>query len=367
MKTKIIAFIVTIVISSRAVAQGVGINIDTPQAMLHVGGTVRIDSFKPPLGVCVALMIDSVGNVVKDEVYNGQTIPLVYGESISAGELVTVGDGTTGYLSAEQKNSPYTQFNVPMGELVAQSFVTSPQALGIRAIVFRAGISTQVTFTMKLRRCVNGLPSGLDIATATYTGQGTNTSVDVTMVFDPPAQVMPNTSYVFIIDFQKTGGTSTTTNSYSYSAGNNLYTDGTRLYSSNGGLTWISYANQDMVFCVYETQTQNSRVYKAISVQGGSAILDGNNNKSYAAVYEDHRGVGDRLDNIIGVAAQSGSAGEMKQVYVGNPCSGFSGLIPGSTYYRATTPGQVNTTGAVGFIDRKVGFAVTDQKMFLEK
>ncbi len=348
-------------------AQGVGINIDTPQAMLHVAGTVRIDSFKSPLGACVPLMVDSVGNIVKTQVSNEQTIPLVYGESISAGDLVAVGDGTTGYLSIEQRSAPFTSFNVPMGELVAQSFVTSPQALGIRAVVFRAGISTQVTFTMKLRRCINGLPSGLDIATASYTGQGSATSVDVTMVFDPPAQVVPNTSYVFIIDFQKVGGTSSTTNSYAYSAGNNLYAGGTRLHSNTAGLTWTSYANQDMVFCLYETQTQNARVYKAISIQGVNALLDGNNNKSYASVYEDHRGVGDRLDNIIGVAAQDGGAGETRTVYVGNPCSGFSGLIPGCTYYRATTPGQVNTTGAVGFIDRKVGFAVTDQKMLFEK
>jgi hypothetical protein len=285
----------------------------------------------------------------------------VYGESIAAGDLVVVGDGATGYLSVEQQTSPFTSVAVPMGEWIAQSFITSPNAQGIKAVQFRAA-ANQTMFTVKIRKCVGGIPSGPDLGTTSYFHQANNTAIQLLLVFNPPVPVSPNTDYAFIIDWQKVGGIS---NLFFYSNAN-LYSNGMRLYSSNSGSSWISFAAQDMVCCIYETQTQNAQIYKAVTFSSTASVLDGATTHGYSTNNEDHFGTGDRLDNVIGVAAQSGVAGETKNVFIGQPCHGFSGLVSGINYYISSTPGQVSTSKPPGMITRKVGFSITSQKMMFE-
>ncbi len=341
----------------------VGINTETPQATLHVAGNMRIDSLSSG-SITKVLGTDSLGNL--GNLSNQSIIDLVnkaafvYGESIQAGDLLAMGDGLTGYLTVDQQANPFSSVVTPQGEWVAQSFVTTSSALGIKSIRFRAGANL-MTFTAKIRRLLGGVPSGPDLATASYYHAANNPAIQAMLVFDPPLLVLPNTQYALILDFQRVGGGSTT---FFYSNAN-PYPDGMRLYSSNSGASWTSFPTQDMVFSVFETQTQGGRVYKTRTYPTAT-ILDGAINYGYSTGNEDHFGVGDRLDNTIGVASESGALGETKSVYVGAPCDGFTGLVSGKSYYLDSIPGRVSITKPTVSMIKKVGFAVDSHRMVLK-
>jgi len=363
MKKIITWIIVFFSLSVIAQTNKVGINTETPQATLHVAGTMRVDSL-PNASITKVLGTDSLGNL---GVFSNQSIidlvnksPFIYGESIQAGDLLAMGDGLTGYLTVDQQTSPFTSLTVPQGELVGQSFVTSSTALGIKAVRFRAG-ANQTTFTVKIRRCMGGLPSGPDLATASYYHAANNPAIQFMLVFDPPLSVLPNTQYAFIVDFQRPGGGTTP---FFYSNAN-LYPDGMRLYSSNSGTSWTNFPSQDMVCSIFETQTQVGRVYKSRTYPTTS-ILDGAINYGYSTSNEDHFGFADRLDNSIGVAMESGIGGETKRVFVGTPCDGFTGLVSGKSYYLDLIPGHISITKPAVSIIKRVGFAVDNHRMVFD-
>lgn len=358
-------FVVCLLAYGALKAQNVGISTQSsfsPTERLDVDGRVRVRSLplisvgtQPsivvanPSGVLGFVSLDSLAANSPDT--TGPVNLFVYGEDISAGSTVCVGDGLTGYPSAGH-SLPVGPISISSGTWIAQTFITSGTATGIRAVRFRASISN-TTFIVKIQACASGIPNGLDLGSSSYTHSGTS-SGEITMIFDPPVMVLPNTQYAFIVSYSPNSSLNF------FYTNTNPYSGGSRLTSTNNGSTWVSFANDDLMFLVYETQTSPGKVYNSKVVSGS---LNPTVNTSYLTGSPTYYDVGDKLDNFIGVALESGVSGETKEVSLGQVCTGFVGLQPGRNYYLSSTPGQVTLTPPT--LVRKAGLALSPTKLLL--
>lgn len=285
---------------------------------------------------------------------------LTYGEAISAGDAVAIGDGLTGYRTINQSISNLN-ISQPIGTWLAQTFKTSSDALGIRAVRLRLS-AAEANFFVSIRNVVGGVPGPVVLGSESFSYTGSSFS-DLEMVFDPPIAVTSNTTYAMVV--YVTGSTSDFIGTRISSS--DSYLDGYRLESFDAGSTWTALS-QDMKFEIFETQTISGRIYKtkADYLYPGNDLM-----RPYAqslfGVNSNADGTGDRLDNFLGVALESGSIGEVKSVAIGPVVDGFIGLNPGQVYYLGVIPGTLSTIPNDLYLVRRAGFAVTSTKLYIKE
>jgi hypothetical protein len=356
MKQIIIWFL--LVTTHQTFGQGnVGIGTNNPQATLHVAGTLRIDSLPQnnspqvltitPAGIIGKMKLDSV--LFPDP--ETSLLELEYGEDISAGDIIAIGDGVRGYLTLDQTvNNQNLLYSA--GTYVGQVFKTSEVATGIRAITCRM-TSNETLFRIAIREISTGVPTGNDLGSVTYYYSQALSGI-FTLVFPIPIPVQPNTLYAFYCDPVRNNGGGT---SYFFST-TSTYPDGTRIQSTDGGITWQMFPDQDLVFRVYETQTQSGKAYRAVAQSGvmnpwaTSFLLSGSTTF----------GSSDRTNNVIGFAVTSGIKGSIGTVAISSiyesPTPVFT---PGATYWLSSTPGMVSPV--VVPPEKKLGFAISETKL----
>ncbi len=334
----------------------VGINTETPQATLHIAGNLRIDSVgRDSLAQYAPLVIDNNGEIKKQDLDTfGIVISMKYGETISAGDIVSIGDGLAGYPVIIQP--PFTSVvdvSLNQGTWCGQSFVTSTSATGIRAITIACS-SGQTTFTIKLRESVSGLPVGPDLRTITHF-QSPNSYGVFTFVFNPPVVVLPSHEYAFIVDFYRPVGINVR---FAYTTGN-PYPSGMRFQSADSGVTWTSFPTQDLQFGIFETQTIPGYLYKAKVQSGVLSPIATTFYTSTATSYD----FSDRASNILGVALTPGTKGTLGRISTGPICPVPITLSPGRSYWLTSTPGSISSGPST--YDKQVGVAVTTNKLLL--
>lgn len=338
----------------------VGINTINPQATLHIAGNVRIDSL-PAISsekILVANSTGDVGFIDKDSLFpdmEKEDLDFEYGEDISSGDIVAIGDGISGYLTIDQAVSN-TNTSFPVTTFFGQIFKTSSVATGIRAVACRV-TSSETTFTVRLRKVQSGAPVGLDLGAVSYYYQSPGNGL-FTFVFNPPISVNPNEMYVFYVQAVKSSGLPS--NYYHSTA--NVYLDGDYVQTNDNGITWQSNQNQDLVFRIYETQTQQGKLYRAVAKNGAlsqfatSFLISGSTTFANA----------DKTTSVVGFAKDSGVKGSVGSVAVGGmyhaPNSVFTA---GVHYWLGTTAGTILQYPVVP--ERKIGFAISSNRLLLQR
>ena len=352
MKTKklLLGFFSWITCSYSGFSQGVGINTEQPQATLHVAGTVRIDTLGDDLdGVFPTVSVDSHGDLKKRQIdTTGSYIKAVYGEDILLGDAVAIGDGITGYQSIDQSINTGT-ITVPSSNWIAQTFLTSNSATGIRAVGI-SSTSAITTFRARIRDVSSGVPTGPDLGSVTYF-HNNNSHGTFVFVFNPPIIVLPNHQYALIIDVSnqvKPDYSST-----------NVYLGGNRLQTSDSGVTWVSYPSHDWEFQVFETQTTAGLLYKARTQSGTLTPLAVSFFNSSTTTF----GPPDRMNNFVGFSRQSGLKGATGKVSVGPICINVPNTQAGRSYWLSASPGVLSSQSVSP--EKFVGLALPGSKFFI--
>lgn len=357
MKTKNLLLVMLFFHHVNIFSQGkVGINTTDPQSSLHVGGNLRVDSI--PFIDTVAIkkyfhvVSDSFGNIFKlNQKLSENAIILEYGETILTGDAVSLGDGLTGYNTISQNNNSLN-ISIDSGNYVAQSFITTNIATGIRAVSFYS-TSGQTNFTASIRNFSGGIPTGSDLGVTSYYSAGTSIG-EFTLVFNPPVSVLPNTEYAFLIRFTRPG-----VNVRFYYDSTDPYLPGAFLESSNGAV-WTSRNSDDLCFKVYETQTVPGKVYKSKidpSVISPSAT-------SFFTAPPNTFGSGEKEENFLGIAEESGSKDDLKKVSLGPIFSNFV-CIPGRVYYLSNIPGVLSLNP--GSVIKIAGFGLDNNNFLIKR
>lgn len=331
-----VLYILGWVVSTTSSYAQVGINTETPQAMLHVAGTVRIDSLKKITSdEMVPVYTDSSGTLYRSEHRSGEvSILMPYGETIYQGDAVSVGDGLTGYMAVSQTTNT-GNVSLNSGSLIAQTFTTSPHATGIKAVsIFST--SGQVTFQITIHELVGGVPSDSSLGIATYTHTANSTGT-FTFLFDPPVLVSPNKDYAFVVNFVKSGSIKFNT------ATSNPFSVGVRLQRDPPTSPWVSFPQEDLQFRIYETQTRAGYVYRS---KRESPVLNPSITQSFFITTLPE--FSDKLDNFIGFAKKDGGLGETHPITIGPLVYGCVGLVPGAGYRIGSTPGQIEIKNQTG-------------------
>lgn len=367
---QVIVFLSFFFLALYTFSQNVGINVDTPQATLHVQGTLRVDSVSildtsdtlPKW----TLVCDSLGNFFK-------TVPIVipdpaetiqefeYGETVSAGTLVSVGDGKSAYMRCSGDGTFVQNESTNQSRWVAQGFSSSVGLVGIRAVNIKLPITSgQNTIIFSLCPAQNGVPSMAQAVSRTETFTSTSTSTGWSLfVFDPPLYV-PSGAPCFLV-VRAYGGTNTSKNLRT--VGESI--SGTMMISNDAGVTWSSVTGRDLEVQIFESRHWPGKVYGAHSVWMVESLKPDQGTvlaTSGASIVKDFY---DRAHNVIGVALESGNAGDVKKVSLGPVVTVPQTLIPGTRYFLSDNPGILGTGMSSPFFNVPVGFAVGTHRLLL--
>ena len=365
----------------------IGINTNTPQATLHVHGRVRIDTLPDAVtnsatGSSINIMTaDSVGNagqmslgalsaLVADS--GDHPVLLPYDDAIAAGDMVCVGDGKSAYMSCSGDGAFSANESVDNVRWVAQGFRSTPVAKSIRAVQINLPITSGAThhFNFLLRPAVGGVPGPTNVAAdfETFVGAATVTGWSL-FVFDPPLPVTPSTDYYLII--QAYTGTSTSRNVRTVA--NSIMT-GTLAITTNAGSTWTTYPTRDVEVQIYEVRSVPGKVYRAQSVMISETLRPDQGTILATSGLSATKDRYDKAHGFIGVAKESGSAGNVKKVSLGPLVTKAQSpkLVPGIEYILdAATPGRLISLGSTslpaGYFNVKVGFAADSTHLFITR
>lgn len=366
----IIGFLFALYYPSHAQNAGVGINIDTPQATLHVHGTLRIDS----LVAFDSLNNPTIWNVVCDSAGNFfKTVPIVipdptetiqefeYGETVSAGTLVSVGDGKSAYMRCSGDGAFVQNESTSQSRWVAQGFSSSVGLVGIRAVNIKIPItSSQNTIIFSVCPVQNGVPSMAQAVSRTETFTSTSTSTGWSLfVFDPPLYA-PSGSPCFLV-VRAYGGMNTSKNLRS--VGESI--SGTMMISNDAGVSWSSIIGRDLEVQIFEARHWPGKVYGAHSVWMVESLKPDQGTVLATSGVSIVKDFYDRAHNVIGVSLESGNAGDIKKVSLGPVVTVSQTLIPGVRYFLADNPGILGTGMSTSFFNVPVGFAVGTHRLLL--
>ncbi len=388
----LICFIFSPSAMHRAMAQfagagRIGINTNAPQATLHVHGRVRIDTLpdaaaNTTAAVSVNIMTaDSVGNagqmslgalsvLIADS--GDHPVLLPYDDAIAAGDVVCLGDGKSAYMSCNGDGAFSANESVDNVRWVAQGFRSTPVAKSIRAVQVNLPITSGAThhFNFLLRPAVGGIPGPTNAAAdfETFVGAATVTGWSL-FVFDPPLPVMPNTDYYLVIQAYTGTNTSRTVRTVA----NSIMT-GTLAVTANAGSTWATYPARDVEMQIYEVRSLPGKVYRAQSVMISETLRPDQGTILATSGLSATKDRYDKAHGFIGVAKESGSAGNVKKVSLGPLVTKAQSpkLVPGIEYVLdAATPGRVIPLGSTslpaGYFNVKVGFATDSTHLFITR
>jgi hypothetical protein len=157
------------------------------------------------------------------------------------------------------------------------------------------------------------------------------------------------------------GGTNTTKNIRT--VGESI--SGTMMISNDAGVTWSSTSSRDLEVQIFESRHWPAKVYGAHSVWVVESLKPDQGTvlaTSGASIVKDFY---DRAHNVIGVALESGNAGDVKKVSLGPVVTVPQTLIPGTRYFLSDNPGILGTGMSSPFFNVPVGFAVGTHRLLL--
>lgn len=272
------------------------------------------------------------------DVARGVFTPLVLGKNISAGKAVCIGERQP-YNGASYAGSDDSSRVLSTLNWGGQVFVTSANAKYITGVVIKgfSNNNTYSKFTVSIRAVSGGLPTGSNLGGQVVEVEHyTSTHTDLTFTFATPIEVSPSTSYAIVIG-------NTEANTYptiAQDATAPAYSGGTSVISADGGSSWATEA-KDCLFTVKEAYTESGKVYEA------NASSDD-----------------EFFRNFIGFLAETGSAGETKNIIFGGVIEGLSGLVVGDTYYLSNTSGAISNSP--GSQSKKIGIAIDTTKLLIK-
>ncbi|HXJ76393.1 MAG TPA: hypothetical protein VNM37_26275, partial [Candidatus Dormibacteraeota bacterium] len=146
----------------------------------------------------------------------------------------------------DQKNTTLGAFGggIDTTTFGGQTFTPSLSGNLVKADInlFCSGCTGTVpNLTLSVRATSGGLPTGADLATTSITGFNNGTAVFYTAVFGAPLAVTAGTQYALVIrpTTAPSAGTYALTRSGTAGLGADVYADGDRVASSDGGATWF--------------------------------------------------------------------------------------------------------------------------------
>lgn len=367
---QIILLIMSFFITYLGISQNVGIGTNNPQEKLEVNGKLKIDNIPISSATQFILTTDSMGVIsktFKDSI--GLLSPLIdstdrvffsiYGELITQGDLVSVGDGRTSYLSVSatsplQNVTPETTSRT---KLLGQKFKTSPMAIGIGAVVIdaRSLNNTTMIYTATLRDDNNGLPGSTVLGNTTLVHSSSGSSIATTILsFNPPIYVLPNTFYHLVLtSYDSLSNTSSSLDVFNIDCIPNGYLE----TSINSGGTWAINSSRDCFIRIYEIQTLAGRVYRS-KIYDPNTVMSPNQVSTFNA--SPYSNFTDKGNAVLGIAKESGVAGETKKVIISGVADIPAGNLSIGTYYSVGwSAGQLGT-GAT-----RVGMGIGPTKLLV--
>ena len=271
--------------------------------------------------------------------------------AVTKGKALILGTGISGYLTGNNQvgSSTVALNSSGSGDEVAQSFTTSANTTGIRAVMVKtttnnaAGGSYGYVASIY---AVNGSnqPTGAALGTSTAS-LAQNSTQTVTLTFSSPIAVSPNTTYCLVISSGSGGiNGNTTTVYYDNAAGYNSATFST---TTNGGTSWTSSTTESLYYELWETMTVAGEVQESDTTQ---TVLSGDNY--------------DLSNNFCGFALATVSSGATVGVNLGPVDSDQTGLTVGAEYYLNGSGGVIGTTA--GAVSVKVGLSVSATQLLIK-
>ena len=313
-----------------------------------------------PSGVISKIFKDSLQITTKPD--SGLLIlPIEYGENISLGELVSIGDGKTGYINniiAGSYSSIFEQTSKI--KRISQKFFTSLKAKSIKAVVTDLTISGGVFLIYKIYITTDngGVPSNTILGSAEFVYNNTSNSggfgTTVGMVFNPPVLVAANTQYHIVGYCYDSLGSSL---SRLETSSSNIYSNGNLLITTNSGITWTSYPTRDCLFKIYEIHTNSGVAYKS-QLFDPATVLGSDVFTSYN--FNPYSNFTDKGNAFLGIAKESGMIGETKRVVI----SGVAN-IPGANLAVGTYYSVGWTAGQLGTGATRVGMGIGPTKLLV--
>jgi len=113
----------------------------------------------------------------------------------------------------------------------------------VKLMLFRVG--SPGTITVHLRNTLNGLPTGIDLASSTINGNVLTTNTDGNWYEVLLSYILQSgTKYAIVID----AANGTSTDRGDWKKGPSSYSGGNNCYSSNSGSSWTGYTSMDNMF-----------------------------------------------------------------------------------------------------------------------
>ncbi len=359
-------------VTLQGIAQ-VGINIDTPQATLHIHGTLRSDSLAlvdtADAPVVWNVVCDSAGNFFKKPTL-ATSAPILpeetlmefeYGETLPPGVLVAVGDGKSAYMRCNGDGAFIQNESTNQSRWIAQGFLSSVGLVGIRAVNIRMPITTGTnTIIFSVCPAQGNVPHMAQAISRTETFASTSTSTGWSLfVFDPPLYV-PSATQCFLV-VRAYGGTNTSKNLRT--VGESI--SGTMMISSDAGVTWSSTSGRDLEVQIFEARHWSGKIYAAHTVWIGESLRPDQGTILATTGTGYVKDFYDRAHNVIGVTRESGVSGQLKKVSVGPVVTVSQSLITGTRYFLSDSPGILGTGMSPSFFNVPVGFAVGTHRLLL--
>lgn len=251
-------------------------------------------------------------------------------ENITAGNAVSIGDGTQQDFGGSTSTGSTTNFDTT--NWVSQKLTTSAGTYSIHSLMLQfTNLASNATVTVSIRADSGGQPTGADLgskadAMAPVSGQHTFT-------FASPITVTPSTDYHIVIRVTAGATPQSVDRGNSAGQGNNT--------SANSGSTWAA-SNGPLYFSVFQIDSAAGQIGKSSGLYSVSS----------------------RANTFIGFAYETKTAGQACRVMLGPFSTGLSGLTPGSVYYLSNTYGAVATSA--GTVSRKIGPALSSTKILIK-
>lgn len=178
-----------------------------------------------------------------------------------------------------------------------------------------------------------GLPTGSALETVTRSGSLAPVSyASFDFSFSSPVSVAKNTTYAWTVSLVSGTGA---TNYIILGKKTGFYPGGTRIYSTNSGVSWTKDTDAKMTFAVWGYNVSDGKVYRATT-------------NDAARQY------------VLGFCRENVSADAVGGVQCFDIVGGFTGLTIGAKYYMQATAGTIGTSGSI-----LVGTAISTTEIFL--
>lgn len=265
-----------------------------------------------------------------------------YGETIGINDAVFLAYGANNYSLVKIDAGDLETADVYGVNWFSQSFITSAKVRKITKVAIKGRRLSDPPgdMTVSIRNTeVDGKPTGADLVSKSLPASTfpTTSGAWQEFIFDTPLTVTPNTKYAIV--FRVPDGDAG--NYVRWNTHNtDLYADGERSVSANSGSTWGSPNATDRGIEVWETRTEEGKIYKTSALYGNESI-----------------------QNFIGFAKEAGVLDEIKKVQTGSKVSGFAGLTIGAEYFLSNTTGAISATP--GTYVKEIGIAISLTEIFI--